>query len=326
MKKILLIGRNGQVGQELQDLFSNKSIARQTELIALGRQELDLLQPEQIKSTIATIKPDLVINAAAYTAVDKAETEADLANAINGIAPGAMAEATQQLGSTFIHISTDYVFDGTKNTPYLESDPTNPLGIYGQSKLLGEEKIQIHGDRYIILRTAWVYGSRGHGNFVKTMLKLGQEREEIRVVADQIGSPTWAKDIAAAITQLFIATTFFSDREIADLKLPAMGIYHFTNSGVASWYDFAVAIFEEAELLNFPLKVKEIVPITTSEYPTPAKRPAYSVLSGSKIAKTLGYYPFHWRKSLRKMLRELANSQNILNHNLDEPLFVPTTN
>jgi dTDP-4-dehydrorhamnose reductase len=307
MKKILLIGRNGQVGRELFKQFSSETLADQTKLIALSRQDLDLLQPEQIRQTISQLQPDVVINAAAYTAVDKAESEPELANAINAVAPGAMAQAAEQVGATLIHISTDYVFDGSKNTPYLESDPTNAIGIYGQSKLLGEESIRNNCARHIILRTAWVYGAIGHGNFVKTMLKLGREREEIRVVADQVGSPTWSKDIAAAITQLFLAMTFNSERDTTDLNLPFLGTYHFTNSGVASWYDFAVAIFEEAELLQFPLKIKRVVPITTAEYPTPAKRPAYSVLSGSKIANVLGTYPSHWRLSLRKMLLELEH-------------------
>jgi dTDP-4-dehydrorhamnose reductase len=309
LKKILLIGRNGQVGQELFKQFSSKTLADQIKLIALNRQDLNLLQPEQIHQTIAQLKPDFVINAAAYTAVDKAESEPELANAINGIAPGVMAQAVSRLGATLFHISTDYVFDGTKNQPYLESDPTNPIGIYGQSKLLGEEEIKNNCDRYIILRTAWVYGAIGHGNFVKTMLKLGAEREEIRVVADQIGTPTWSKDIAAAITQLFLAMTFSSGQDTTDLTFPFKEIFHFTNSGVASWYDFAVAIFEEAELLGFPLKIKRVVPITTAEYPTPAKRPAYSVLSGSKIANVLGKYSSHWRQSIRKMLIETRDAK-----------------
>jgi dTDP-4-dehydrorhamnose reductase len=324
MKRILLIGRNGQVGQELQQLFVNQSIASKIQLTALGRQELNLLDSEAIRNAIAEIEPDLVINAAAYTAVDKAETEPEMAMTINGIAPGVMAKAVQEIRSTLIHISSDYVFDGDRSTPYLESDPTNPLGIYGQSKLLGEERIKNNCDRHIILRTAWVYGNRGHGNFVKTMLKLGREREEIRVVSDQIGSPTWAKDIAATIIQLLTAITLSSNEDTTTFNVPEMGIYHYTNSGVASWYDFAVAIFEEARSLNLPLTIKQIIPIATSEYPTLAKRPAYSVLAGGKIADALGYSSSHWRHSLKQMLLELANSQKSIDYYTNERTFVST--
>jgi dTDP-4-dehydrorhamnose reductase len=290
MKKILCTGISGQVGQELQQTLINSG-----SIIAVGRNELDLSEPESIRQIINKIEPDVIINAAAYTAVDKAETELELAKAINGTAPTIMAQEAQKLGATLVHISTDYVFDGQKNTPYLEDDPTNPIGAYGQSKLLGEEGVRQNCTNHIILRTAWVYGSRGHGNFVKTMLRLGAEREEIRVVADQVGTPTWSKDIAIAITQLLTALESGA----------SFGTYHFTNSGVTSWYDFAVAIFEEAKQIGFPIKVERVVPITTADYPTPAKRPAYSVLSNGKIAKTLGNYAPHWRQSLRQMLAEL---------------------
>lgn len=290
MKKILCTGISGQVGRELQQTLVNSG-----SIIAVGRNELDLSQPESIRQLIWKIEPDVIINAAAYTAVDKAETELELAQAINGTAPTIMAQEAQKLGATLVHISTDYVFDGQKNTPYLEDDRTNPIGAYGQSKLLGEEGIRQNCNNHVILRTAWVYGSRGHGNFVKTMLRLGAEREEIRVVADQVGTPTWSKDIAMAITQLLAALESGA----------SFGTYHFTNSGVTSWYDFAVAIFEQAKQIGFPLKVERVVPITTADYPTPAKRPAYSVLSNGKIAKALSNYAPHWRQSLRQMLAEL---------------------
>lgn len=290
MKKILCTGISGQVGQELQQTSIDSGT-----IIGVGRNELDLSQPESIRQVINKIEPDVIINAAAYTAVDKAETELELAKAINGTAPTIMAEEAQKLGATLVHISTDYVFDGQKNTPYLEDDRTNPIGAYGQSKLLGEEGVRQNCTNHIILRTAWVYGSRGHGNFVKTMLRLGAEREEIRVVADQVGTPTWSKDIAIAITQLVAALESGGN----------FGTYHFTNSGVTSWYDFAVAILEEAKQIGFSLKVERVVPITTADYPTPAKRPAYSVLSNAKIAKALDNYAPHWRQSLRQMLAEL---------------------
>jgi dTDP-4-dehydrorhamnose reductase len=206
-----------------------------------------------------------------------------------------MAESAEKIKAKFLHISTDYVFDGRKNTPYLETDLTNPLGVYGQSKLRGEEEIKTVNSQAIILRTAWVYGSYGKSNFVKTMLRLGKEREELKVVVDQVGSPTWAKDIATAITQLLI-----------NADNPP-GIYNFTNSGVASWFDLTKAIFEEAKISGIPLKIQRVIPITTAEYPTPVVRPAYSVLSSQKISQQLGYIPPYWRDSLKAMLNQLFN-------------------
>lgn len=286
MSRILLTGADGQLGQELQ-----QTLMPLGEVIALTRQELDLSQGEHIRQLVQQIQPAIIVNSAAYTAVDKAESEVDLAQAVNGTAPTIMAEEAEKIGALLLQVSTDYVFDGQKNTPYLETDLTYPLSSYGKSKLAGEMGIQQVTDNYLILRTAWVYGVYGKGNFVKTMLRLGQDREELRVVADQVGSPSWAKDIADAIAQL--------------LQTDARGIYHFTNSGVVSWYDFAIAIFEEAKALGFPLKVQRVIPITTADYPTPAVRPAYSVLSGKKITDTLGDYPPYWRDSLRKMLKQL---------------------
>jgi dTDP-4-dehydrorhamnose reductase len=279
--------------------------------MGVGRNTMDLAQPDSIRQVIGEVKPDLIVNAAAYTAVDKAETETELANAINTVAPTIFAEEAQRIGATLIHVSTDYVFDGRKNTPYTEEDATNPLGVYGKTKLAGEEGIRQNCDRYIILRTAWVYGTHGKSNFVKTMLRLFAERDEIRVVTDQVGTPTWAFEIAAAIRNIGERCI---DRppeqqpsqEQVRQSLPT-GIYHFTNSGVASWYDFAVAIFEDAKQLGFPMSVQRIVPIATSDYPTPAQRPAYSVLSGQKISlAVLGTHPPHWRQGLKKMLVELS--------------------
>ncbi|REJ40149.1 MAG: dTDP-4-dehydrorhamnose reductase [Microcystis flos-aquae TF09] len=290
MKKVLLIGAKGQVGQELQ-----VTLPYLGEVISIGREELDLTNSEKIGQLIREIHPDYLVNAAAYTAVDKAETEPDLAYSINSIAPKIMAESAEKIKAKFLHISTDYVFDGRKNTPYLETDLTNPLGVYGQSKLRGEEEIKTVNSQAIILRTAWVYGSYGKSNFVKTMLRLGKEREELKVVVDQVGSPTWAKDIATAITHLLI-----------NVDNPP-GIYNFTNSGVASWFDLTKAIFEEAKISGIPLKIQRVIPITTAEYPTPAVRPAYSVLSGQKISQQLDYIPPYWRDSLKAMLNQLFN-------------------
>lgn len=301
MRRILLVGANGQVGRELQ-----QTLPPVGDVIQITRSTLDLTDTQQIRAVLHEAKPDWIVNAAAYTAVDKAESEADLAIAINATAPKVMAEVAVQQGCSLLHLSTDYVFDGQKNTPYLEADPVNPLGVYARSKLLGEQGIQqvwstAHPSRsYFILRTAWVYGAWGAVNFVKTMLRLGADREEIRVVADQVGSPTWAKDLAGAIAQ-FIVKSADATPDPSALS----GIYHYTNSGVASWYDFAIAIFEEATAIGFPLQVQRVVPIGTVDYPTPAKRPAYSVLSGKKTAALLGTHPPHWRRSLRLMLTEL---------------------
>ncbi len=290
MTPILLIGCTGQLGQELQ-----QTLTPYEDIIAVGRPTIDLAQPDTLCHLIRELQPQVVINAAAYTAVDKAETEPEQSFAINATAPSILAQEAQKLQAFLIHISTDYVFDGCQSYPYQEIDLTNPLNVYGQSKLAGEEAIRENCDRHLILRTSWVYGSYGKSNFVKTMLRLGAEREEIRVVADQIGSPTWTGDIASAIAQL-----------IPQLKYPdKSGTYNYTNSGVASWYDFAVAIFEEARALSFPLKVQRVIPITTADYPTPAKRPAYSVLDCARISAVLKTHAPHWRQALRQMLTEL---------------------
>lgn len=288
MKPILLIGSTGQLGRELQQILLPLGNA-----IALARPQIDLSQPESLPEAIAQIQPQVIINAAAYTAVDKAESESELATAINATAPGMLAEVAQKLGSFLIHVSTDYVFDGTQSHPYRETDKTNPLGVYGQTKLAGESAIRQNCENHLILRTAWVYGRYGKSNFVKTMLKLGAEREEIRIVADQIGSPTSARDLAEAIAHI-----------IPQLTPLIAGTYHYTNSGVASWYDFAVAIFEEAREIEIPLKIQRVIPITTAEYPTPAKRPAYSVLACERISQILGTTRPHWRVALRQMLRD----------------------
>lgn len=295
MTKILLTGKTGQLGQELEPLLTQKG-----EVIAFAKEELDLRDSDQIRECIDTHQPDIIINAGAYTAVDKAESEPELAHAINGDAPSILGECAEKIGARLFHVSTDYVFDGTKNQPYTEEDEPHPISVYGNSKLAGEAGIKNTCSNYVILRTAWVYGVYGRGNFVKTMLRLGKEREQLNVVSDQLGTPTWTNDIAKAIIGLM---TKLPDS-------PVQEIYNFTNSGVASWYDFSIAIFEEAKALHFPLKVHRVSPITTDQYPTPAKRPAYSVLSGEKIGKILGTRPPQWRVSLREMLTQLS-SQNL---------------
>ena len=293
-KPILLVGNTGQLGQEIVQMFPSDR-----KLVAVGRPEVDLSQPDTLTKIVREIQPQVIINCAAYTAVDKAESEAELAYAVNAKAPEILAQEAHQLGAFLVHVSTDYVFDGSQSHPYAEHDPTNPLGVYGKSKLAGEEAIRAVLENHLIIRTAWVYGVHGKGNFVKTMLRLGKDREELRVVADQVGSPTWTGDLARAIIEL-----------LPLLKSENSGTYHYTNSGVTSWYDLAIAIFEEARNLDLTFKIEQVIPITTPEYPTPAKRPAYSVLAGTKIAHLLGTKPPHWRASLRQMLYKLPSSGN----------------
>lgn len=286
---ILLLGCQGQVGQELQ-----LTLARLGSLTAWSRNNIDLMETDKIVSTVAEQQPDVIVNAAAYTAVDKAESEPKLAHQINATAPKKLAQAAEICGAKIVHISTDYVFDGQQNRPYLPDAEPHPLGVYGQSKHAGEVAVQSITRRYAILRTAWVYGAKGNGNFVKTMLRLGAERDHLRVVYDQVGTPTWSYDIAEAITAL-----------IPKLNERTYGIYHYTNSGAVSWYDFAIAIFEEARAMGCSLQLSHVQPITSDQYPTPTDRPAYSVLGCEKLAQIFDKTAApHWRSSLRKMLKE----------------------
>lgn len=303
--RILLIGAQGQVGQELL-----KTLTAVGSVTAVGRRQLDLTDLEAIAHHIQTHQPQLIVNAAAHTAVDKAESEPDLAHRINTEAPQAMAVAAAQCGAGLVHISTDYVFAGTAGSPRTETDKTGPLSVYGKTKLAGEEAIRAALDQHIILRTAWVYGTQGKGNFVKTMLRLGKDREALNVVADQVGSPTWAKDIAEAITHLSRQLTGQLTGQSSDQITEVSGTYHFTDSGAASWYDFAIAIFQEAKALGMPLKIQQVNPISTAEYPTPAQRPAYSILNCQKVSRTIGHTPPHWRESLQAMLQEFVQTQS----------------
>ncbi|MDJ0702254.1 MAG: dTDP-4-dehydrorhamnose reductase [Leptolyngbyaceae cyanobacterium MO_188.B28] len=288
--KVLLIGSEGQVGQELK-----RVLIEPLRVVGLSRQQLDLSNLDQIYPTVVEHRPDWVINAAAYTAVDQAEREPELASQINAQAPAILAKAAAACNAAMVHLSTDYVFDGAQGRPYIETDSPCPMNCYGKSKLAGEVAVQQANPHHLIVRTAWVYGSHGKSNFVKTMLRLGAEREIIKVVSDQIGAPTWAKDIALTVAHM--------------INLPVSktaGIYHYTNSGVISWYDFAIAIFAEAIHLGLLTKAPEVIPITTADYPTLARRPANSALSCTKITELLGHYPPYWRESLRKMLSELV--------------------
>ncbi|MGB7085188.1 MAG: dTDP-4-dehydrorhamnose reductase [Phormidesmis sp.] len=300
---ILLVGAGGQVGQELRKTLG-ALVPAVGPITAIARQQLDLSDLAAIATTVNAAQPKLIVNAAAYTAVDKAESEPELAYRINAEAPQILAESAAKCGAKLVHISTDYVFAGEAGSPRCESDPTGPLNVYGESKLAGEIAIREALDEHIILRTAWIYGTHGKGNFLKTMLRLGKEREVLTVVADQVGSPTWARDIAEVISQLSgRLMTQHSDQTAA-----VAGTYHFTNSGVASWYDFAIAIFQEAKALGIPLTVHTVNPIATADYPTPAKRPLYSVLNCQKLSQCLRGPAPHWRESLQKMLKEFVHS------------------
>lgn len=295
MKKILLTGKNGQVGWELQ-----RALASFGDIVALDADEMDLADPAAIRRTVREIGPDLIINPAAYTAVDKAESEPDLALAVNGTAPGILAEEAQRLGAVLVHYSTDYVFDGNKAQPYVEDDAPNPQSVYGRTKLLGDLAVRASGCKHLILRTSWVYGVHG-GNFVKTMLRLAKERAELRIVADQFGAPTWARDIANSTAS---ALDFWQQRNWDD---GLSGIYHLTAGGRTNWHQFAQEIVRLARQYDPALATKalEIHAIATHEYPLPAKRPANSVLSNDKIMQSFGITQPAWQDSLAECMRLL---------------------
>jgi dTDP-4-dehydrorhamnose reductase len=284
--KILISGKTGQVALELQ-----KHLGGLGELIVLGRNDLDLSKPEQIRAQVRAHRPDLIINAAAHTAVDLAESEPELAFAINGIAPGVFAEEAAALGIPLIHYSTDYVFDGNKPAPYTEDDTPNPLGVYGKSKLAGERAIAATGAEHLILRTSWVYSTHGK-NFLLTMQRLLQERPELRVVADQIGAPTWAGTIARS-TRLLI------ERWQA-AEAGAWGVYHLTAQGETSWFGFTQAIAEHLSAQGKPCATLE--PIPASAYPTPAARPQNSRLDCSRLEREWQVAQPAWQNALRECL------------------------
>jgi dTDP-4-dehydrorhamnose reductase len=301
--KILLIGKNGQLGNDLQNL-----LPRLGALVATDRAQLDLSRPADIRSLIQDFHPALIVNAAAYTAVDQAEKDEPLARAINSVAPAVIAEAAKKIGAALVHYSTDYVFDGSKNSPYEENDPPNPLSAYGRTKLAGEQAIRHSGVDHLIFRTAWVYSTRGK-NFLLTILRLATQREELRIVRDQIGAPTWSREIAGASSQVLQQIYNRSDATAAWSQLG--GTYHLTAAGETNWYEFTQAILQEAALApdslawfrtatnGKELLACRVLPITTAEYPTPARRPAYSVLSNSKLNLAFGIQLPGWRQQLQ---------------------------
>lgn len=284
--KILITGRHGQVSQALQQQLQGLG-----ELIVLGREQLDLADAEHIRQQVRVHRPDLIINAAAHTAVDQAESEADLAFAINATAPGILAEEAKALGSQLIHYSTDYVFDGSKPGPYTEADTPNPLGVYGQSKLAGEQAIAAVGGQYLILRTSWVYSNHGK-NFLLTMQRLLQEKPHLRIVADQIGAPTWAGTIAASTRALI-------ERGQGG-KAGEWGIYHLTAEGETSWFGFAQAIGEHLRASGRACAELEAIP--SSAYPTPARRPLNSRLDCSHLRQQWHVSQPLWQDALRECL------------------------
>jgi len=257
--------------------------------------EIDLTSGDSIRQWVRDTRPNIVINAAAYTAVDKAESELDKAMSINGVAPGILAEEARKLGALLVHYSTDYVFDGSKTTPYVETDSPNPLGAYGRTKLAGDEAVRAVGSAHLIFRLCWVYGARGQ-NFMLTMMRLARERETLRVVGDQIGCPTWSRMIAEATAQAVKQAV--AARDIGALT----GTYHLASSGTTSWHGFADAIIKLMPADG--KKCARVEAITTAEYPTPTKRPAYSVLSCDKLQRAFGLRLPHWEDSLKQVLEE----------------------
>ncbi len=287
MAKFLITGAKGQVGHCLTEQLTGKA-----EILAVDRDELDITNRDAVFNMVKAFKPDVIINAAAHTAVDRAESEVELSEAINVKGPQYLAEVANEIGAVILHISTDYVFEGTGTGEYKEDDQTNPQGVYGRTKLEGEIAVQQANPRSIILRTAWVFGEHGH-NFVKTMLRLAKERDSLDIVGDQIGGPTYASNVATTLIE--IANQILVD------KKGNFGIYHYTGKPYVSWYEFAKSIFAEAELQNILEKSPLVNSIATSDYPTPAKRPANSRLDLTKIKQTFGIEPSDWQKALKNI-------------------------
>lgn len=293
MRRVLLTGKNGQVGWELQ-----RTLAPLGEMVAVDRQNMDLSNPDSIRKTIREARPDLIVNAAAYTAVDKAESESDLAMAINGIAPGVMAEEAKRLNAAVVHFSTDYVFDGTKKQSYVEEDAPNPVNVYGKTKLAGEQAIQATGVPHLILRTSWVYGARGK-NFLLTILRLSRERSELKIVDDQIGAPTWGR-MLAEMTSLALA-----QHNSATSLVDVSGLYHVTSGGLTSWFGFAGRIIDNAHHIASRPGPK-LIPIPSRDYPALARRPLNSGLSNKKLRLTFDLSMPSWERSLQMCMDEMA--------------------
>jgi dTDP-4-dehydrorhamnose reductase len=302
--KIVIVGRNGQLAWEANQRFQGLG-----QIICLGRPELDLLDLNGVREEIRRIKPSVIVNAAAYTAVDQAESEPESAMKINSEAPVVMAEEAKRLDALFITYSTDYVFDGKSATPYSETNPTAPLNVYGASKLSGERAVEAVGGNHLVFRTSWVYGARGK-NFLKTILKLATERPELRIVDDQVGAPTWSRDLADAtrkIIEQLMAQSSSAKTPIGEALGDRRGIYHMTATGSVSWHGFAAAILEEMEKRGSSKgTLAKLVPIPSSEYPTPAARPHNSRLCNDKVKNAFGVALPQWRESLADVMNELG--------------------
>ena len=288
--RILLTGKNGQLGWELDHVLSKSAT-----VFAMSRTDMDLSKPETIGPVIQGTRPDIIINAAAYTAVDKAESEPELAMTVNGIAPGVIAEEAQKIGAGMIHYSTDYVFDGKATYPYKEEDPTNPLSVYGKSKLAGEQAVMQAGISHVILRTGWVYSLRG-SNFLLSIQKLAQSRKQIKVVDDQIGGPTWSRTLAEGTARI-LEQSLKGDAKKAPI-FSHSGVFHMSCGGKTNWFGFANKILELSNLSEDT----EVVPIPTIEYPTPAIRPKYSLLSNQKLKQVFHNEMPHWQEALQECL------------------------
>jgi dTDP-4-dehydrorhamnose reductase len=296
--RLLVTGANGQVGWEL-----SRSLVPLGDVVALDRHGCDLSRPELLPDLIHSIKPDVIVNAAAYTAVDKAEQEEGFATTVNGTAVGALADEARKAGILLVHYSTDYVFDGVKQSPYTEEDVPHPINAYGRSKLTGEIAMRQIGGAYVVLRTSWIYAGRGH-NFVRTILRLAGERDELRIVDDQIGAPTWARDIADAT--VLIVRTARQQQAAGDF---ASGIFNLTASGATSWHGFAKAILDDAMRHGLLQRVPHLKPIASEEYPTPAARPRNSLLVGARLRKRFGIELPDWRQGLSACIEDMKTGK-----------------
>ena len=291
--RILLTGKNGQIGGEL-----NRILTPFGQVTATGRSDLDLADPSQIRRAVNQVKPDIIINAGAYTAVDKAESDAELAKQINGIAPKILAEEAKNVDALLIHYSTDYSYDGKMNhRPYLESDSPAPNSVYGKTKLEGDQAIEKSGVSHLIFKTSWVYSKDGK-SFLSTILKLAKEKSELHVVNDQKGTPTWCRSIAEATYQVVKKITDKREVSLSKTVSSISGTYHMTCQGETNWHEFAKAILKLTYHDNMPT----LLPISTKEYPAPANRPPYSVLSNAKLKKTFGIELPHWEHALKQCL------------------------
>ena len=301
--RVLLLGSNGQLGTELRGLLDG-----QCELHALTRDQADFSRPDQLRGIVANLQPAVILNAAAYTAVDKAESEPELAALVNTASPAALAEEAARYGGLLVHYSTDYVFDGSKTSPWVEDDPTGPLNVYGSTKLAGEQAIVAAGGSYLIFRTSWVFAPHGK-NFLLTILRLAKERDRLTIVADQHGAPTSALAIARATLGVL------ESRGARGSESPSApsGVYHMTCAGETTWQGFSQAIVDEAAAANLlGGKRPEVAPITSADFPTPAKRPTNSVMDNGKLLRDFGVSLLHWREALTEAVTKLASAQGMV--------------